>query len=447
MPNQRRSRPVRRSSGSGDVFIPVIIILLGITILSLLIAFVWQKWQDKYDPDYLYPDSRPSSSQSESSSEASEPSSSEESSSEPESSAVQFGQPVPESERVTSAYFNDAVFIGDSLTTGIQLYNILPDTTVLAAVGVGLENIYTQEVIGTEDSKQTILEAADAQQPAKIYVMLGINGLKGLGADKTVELYRDLVQHLKETHPDSIIYVQSFMPINEQKFEANYGYNLTNAEIDECNEKLMAMAGEEQVYYVDVASAIKDETGGLPEAEVFEKYIAYRYGLHADFLECRSTNCGNNITYLLDLLKENRITFQNMILTQDASMQRRMDAGLRKYMPELTIINFSAYKAKVAVAPKAETVVSDGSRAEGLEGLRYEKDIWGMWDIERYLTLLMGEIPRLSDDVNGYGPKGKDYIAHVDIPEKVEQAFLELKQVYGSMVREANPRFASSKAF
>ena len=60
MPNQRRSRPVRRSSGSGDVFIPVIIILLGITILSLLIAFVWQKWQDKYDPDYLYPDSRPS---------------------------------------------------------------------------------------------------------------------------------------------------------------------------------------------------------------------------------------------------------------------------------------------------------------------------------------------------------------------------------------------------
>ena len=30
MPNQRRSRPVRRSSGSGDVFVPVIIILVGI---------------------------------------------------------------------------------------------------------------------------------------------------------------------------------------------------------------------------------------------------------------------------------------------------------------------------------------------------------------------------------------------------------------------------------
>jgi len=73
--------------------------------------------------------------------------------------------------------------------------------------------------------------------------------------------------------------------INGQKFEANYGYNLTNAEIDECNEKLMAMAGEEQVYYVDVASAIKDETGGLPaefttdglhfKGEYYNKWIDY----------------------------------------------------------------------------------------------------------------------------------------------------------------------------
>lgn len=125
---------------------------------------------------------------------------------------------------------------------GIQLYNILPDTTVLAAVGVGLENIYSKEVIGRPGQSADHSGSGGFQQPAKIYVMLGINGLKGLGADKTVELYRDLVQHLKETHPDSIIYVQSFMPINEEKFQANYGYNLTNADIDACNEKLMAMA-------------------------------------------------------------------------------------------------------------------------------------------------------------------------------------------------------------
>ena len=286
MPQDRRHHKVRRNGGGGDVFIPVIIILLVITILSLIIAFAWQKWQDIYDPDYLYPGERASSSsQSEStSSEAS--SSSEESSSEPESSAVAFGQPVPESERVTSAYFDDAVFIGDSLTTGIQLYNILPDTTVLASVGININNIFTNEVINDGNGgQQTILDAAKNIQPAKIYTMLGTNGLKGLGPQETVRYYRQLVQQLKADHPDSIIYVQSLMPINEEIFAANYGYELTNAEIDECNELLMQMAGEEEVYFVNCAEAIKDENGELPaefttdglhfRGEYYNKWIDY----------------------------------------------------------------------------------------------------------------------------------------------------------------------------
>ena len=286
MPQDRRHHKVRRNGGGGDVFIPVIIILLVITILSLIIAFAWQKWQDIYDPDYLYPGDRSSSSSQSESSSSEASSSSEESSSEPESSAVAFGQPVPESERVTSAYFDDAVFIGDSLTTGIQLYNILPDTTVLASVGININNIFTNEVINDGNGgQQTILDAAKGIQPAKIYTMLGTNGLKGLGPQETVRYYRQLVQQLKADHPDSIIYVQSLMPINEEIFAANYGYELTNAEIDECNELLMQMAGEEEVYFVNCAEAIKDENGELPaefttdglhfRGEYYNKWIDY----------------------------------------------------------------------------------------------------------------------------------------------------------------------------
>ena len=286
MPQDRRHHKVRRNGGGGDVFIPVIIILLVITILSLIIAFAWQKWQDIYDPDYLYPGDRSSSSSQSESSSSEASSSSEESSSEPENSAVAFGQPVPESERVTSAYFDDAVFIGDSLTTGIQLYNILPDTTVLASVGININNIFTNEVISDGNGgQQTILVVVKDTPPAEIYTMLGTNGLKGLGPEETVRYYRQLVQQLKADHPDSIIYVQSLMPINEEIFAANYGYELTNAEIDECNELLMQMAGEEEVYFVNCAEAIKDENGELPaefttdglhfRGEYYNKWIDY----------------------------------------------------------------------------------------------------------------------------------------------------------------------------
>ena len=67
-----------------------------------------------------------------------------------------------------------------------------------------------------------------------------------------------------------------------------------------------------------------------------------------------------------------------------------------------------------------------------------------MWDMDRYINLLMGEIARLSDDCDGYGPKGKNFIAHVDIPAQILEAFSELEKEYVGMVRKANPRYASS---
>lgn len=170
------------------------------------------------------------------------------------------------------------------------------------------------------------------------------------------------------------------------------------------------------------------ETEDLSETEIFSEYIKLRYGLTADYLECHSTNCGNNITYLLDLLKSNHVSYDSMIISQDAAMQYRMEAGLRKYEKDITIINYAAYSARVIVRHSE---------------LGFEKDIHGMWDMERYISLLLGEIPRLTDDQNGYGPKGKNYIAHVDIPESAANAFTELSAVYSRLVREANPAYAS----
>lgn len=173
------------------------------------------------------------------------------------------------------------------------------------------------------------------------------------------------------------------------------------------------------------------ETEGLSEAEVFQKYLWERYRRKADGLETESTNCGNNITYLLELLKREAIPCRSIILCQDATMQRRMEAGLRKYVEdEVKIINYAAYHAEV---------VSDGDQ------LTYRDEIHGMWNIDRYVNLLMGEIPRLTDDEYGYGPKGKGYISHVEIPAEVQEAFQKLKAVYGEETRYANPLYASKE--
>lgn len=170
------------------------------------------------------------------------------------------------------------------------------------------------------------------------------------------------------------------------------------------------------------------DTVGLTEAEIYDDYINHRYGLRADLLEKASTNCGNNVTHCLALLKRHQIEHNNILIVQDATMQQRMDATFRKFAPDVTVINFASYSVNV--------VCKDGQ-------LCFKQDVWGMWDMQRYITLLMGEIPRLMDNADGYGPKGKDYIAHVDIPESVLHAFEYLKKDFGSLVRTANPLYAT----
>ena len=164
------------------------------------------------------------------------------------------------------------------------------------------------------------------------------------------------------------------------------------------------------------------DTSAMQEAEIFQCYLQCRYGVQADFLETASTNCGNNITHLLLLLEKEKLPHESMILTQDGSMQRRMGATLRKFAPDTQIIHFSCYEAQVK------------------EDLSYTQAIPGMWDIDHYITLLLGEIARLRDDEQGYGPRGKNFIAHEDIPDPVEEAFRTLNRYYE--VRFANPEFA-----
>lgn len=168
------------------------------------------------------------------------------------------------------------------------------------------------------------------------------------------------------------------------------------------------------------------ETAGLPEAEVFQRYLRTVHGCEADLLETQSTNCGNNISYLLDLLREHAVPCRSIILTQDATMQRRMAAVLAKLAPDIRCLNYAAYRAEVVVRNNT---------------LTYAQNIHGMWDVDRYINLLMGEIPRLTDDADGYGPRGKNFIAHVDVPAEVCAAHAALQPVYGT--RTANPAFAS----
>ncbi|WP_298839654.1 YdcF family protein [Clostridium sp.] len=163
------------------------------------------------------------------------------------------------------------------------------------------------------------------------------------------------------------------------------------------------------------------------EADMISDLLYEKYSISKNdiFMEKQSTNCGENALFSLRLAKDKGIKPKNVIIMQDSSMQLRMDATYKREWRECntTFIGYASYRAHVIIK-EGKLVFEDNN-------------ICGMWSMEHYITLLLGEIPRLHDTSKGYGPKGKNYIVHVDIPSGVLEAFENLKMHYGKYVRKA----------
>ncbi|WP_432491309.1 ElyC/SanA/YdcF family protein [Kineococcus gypseus] len=163
------------------------------------------------------------------------------------------------------------------------------------------------------------------------------------------------------------------------------------------------------------------------EADLFERYLRERHGIAVDLLERTSTNCGSNVTAALALLRERGVPHERLVLVQDATMQQRMDAGLRRHAPSTRIVNHASHRTLV-------------EHADGV--LRYVDPPVGMWPLQRYVSLLLGEVDRLTDDAHGYGPAGRGFVAHVDVPAEVHRAAAHLRAHGGFTARAADPRWA-----
>lgn len=310
------SKKIQRSKRKKSAVVPLIIVSSAVA-FSALLAGVWQLNSPKIevlsplvlDPSVTGQYSSAASSQVVSSTGQPDSSSAASSSNTDENSTTSVSegnssassdavpasahpspqnQALPEQTRVTSSYFDDAVFIGDSLTVGIKHYDVMSNTTVFAATGIGLENIFTKQAIKQDGQTLTILDAL-AQHPAKkVYVMLGANSLMS-NYDYLIEQYGRLVDEvIKRTGDDTIVYVQSVLPINESLFHVKYAPNkTTNADIDRFNKMLCTMAAEKGVYYLDVASAFKDADNAMPESNTPDgmHIISSQYIVWFDYLK------------------------------------------------------------------------------------------------------------------------------------------------------------------
>ncbi len=171
---------------------------------------------------------------------------------------------------VTSSWFDDAVFVGDSVTLKLNYYcdahpEALGNVKFFCAGSMGYNNTQfnedDEELIRPyyKGATQKTEECAVVTKSTKVFVMLGMNDIGLYGVDGSLESARTLLTKIHENSPDAVIYVQSVTPILEG-FE---GETWNNTLIQEFNGKLQELSDENGYHYLDIYSIMADESGHL----------------------------------------------------------------------------------------------------------------------------------------------------------------------------------------
>ncbi|MEJ5118922.1 YdcF family protein [Gluconobacter cerinus] len=157
------------------------------------------------------------------------------------------------------------------------------------------------------------------------------------------------------------------------------------------------------------------------EAEIFGALASevWKFPREKLILETSSTNCGENATFTKIRLRELGLELRTAILFQDPTMQLRTFVTFQKAWQEASCT--TVFHSCPTFVPRLE--MRDGI-------VTYAADLpSGLWSSERFMSLIMGEIPRLRDNENGYGPRGRGFIPHVVIPSEIETAYQHVHEL------------------
>ena len=259
-------------------FMPVMIIIGVVMIASIPIAMLWQKndkpMEKQTTPQYVLDreaakkaeeerlkeeekEKEKSENESENNSESSE-------SSKEESVAVSNAAVVKESEWVESSYFDDAVFVGDSLSVGIDIYEVMTNAKVLAAEGLNPQTIKSSTAVKDKSGNEVkVIDALNEINPGKIYIMLGSNGFFWMDKETFMSNYEDFLNEVKAQHPNAVIYVQSIMPVTKEKEQKDSRF--ANSIINDYNNSIISICEKLNLNYLDCAAAVRGDDGALPE--------------------------------------------------------------------------------------------------------------------------------------------------------------------------------------
>ena len=168
------------------------------------------------------------------------------------------GTILKETEDMGESYANSFIYSGDSTFIYYKSYY---NVNLWKKNGVTSERMLTATLdVNYVESGKTLVELFEEKKPEKVIIALGENSVATEEKDFFISNYRTLLENLKEASPDTIIVVQSILPVPKQ---TSLKGSLTNEKINKYNYYLAELCEEMGVYFLNSAEALKDSEGHL----------------------------------------------------------------------------------------------------------------------------------------------------------------------------------------
>jgi lysophospholipase L1-like esterase len=137
---------------------------------------------------------------------------------------------------------SDIVFLGNSITAGVDWYELLGLPT---ARNRGISGDIT---FGVLERLQEVTEG----KPAKVFILIGINDIQRNIPDSViVNNYRRMIQRIKTESPATKIYFQTLLPVNNEFTQFKNHYN-KDEHILFVNSELKKIGLQEKITVIDL---------------------------------------------------------------------------------------------------------------------------------------------------------------------------------------------------
>jgi len=227
-----------------------------------------------------------------------------------------YNLPYPQKERPTEIqamtvqhtakagyeYFDNSVFLGDSVTLGLKNYTTKNRQTNSYFLGnakfIAVGSYSVADTLVSVDSPNSIhsLYNGVATQPQdiiadmgvkRVFICLGLNDVGIYTKNEYLTNYSILINRLRKAVPDIQIGILSVTPLTVEGERKS----LYNAKIDEYNNALAAFAKENGCYFIDIASVLKDEEGYLTYELSSDNYCHLEPTAYDAWVDYMMTHC------------------------------------------------------------------------------------------------------------------------------------------------------------